>query len=231
MAEAGQAYTQGELDQALDLYLEAIDLGASDPSLEFNLGNTYARRGELGRAVAHYLRAQRLDPRNRDIAHNLRWVRSHIADLELGEGELPLFISQFVWIMRALTVREWALVLVVMTWIVSGFIAWGWFRGVFTDPIRRLGLVAGALLIVVAMIFTWRWHGEEVRDQAVVIVSEVSVRSGPKDSFPVLFKVHDGLTVFREGSQQGWVRISLGAESLGWLPAEAILPVKTPSGP
>ena len=81
---------------------------------------------------------------------------------------------------------------------------------------------------MVLSIFIWRWHGQEVRAQAVVIAPEISVHSGPEESFPVLFKVHDGLTVFLEGKQQGWVRISLGGESLGWLPEGGVLPVNPP---
>ena len=227
MSEANQAYTEGELDKTLSLYLEVVELGVQDPVLYFNLGNTYARRGELGRAVAHYLRAQRLDPRDPDISRNLAWVRSHIADLELGEHKLPLFIAQFVWLARYFTVREWSFALVLLVWILAGMIAWGWYRDEFSDGLRRTCLLTGAMLLMVLAVFAWRWHGQEVRAQAVVIAREVSVHSGPEDSFPVLFKVHDGLTVFLEGRQPGWVRISLGGESLGWLPEMGVLPVKS----
>lgn len=225
MAEAAQAYTQGELDQTLDLYLEAEELGVEDAVLFFNLGNTYARRGELGRAVAYYLKAQRLNPRDGDVAQNLAWVRSHISDLELSSAPLPLFIAQFVWVAKFLTVGEWSVVFLVLVWVFAGILAVAWYRENFTDALRRSALIAGALLFLVGAVFFWRWHGEEVRSQAVVIVSEVSVHSGPADSFPVLFKVHDGLTVFLEGRQQGWVRISLGGESLGWLPEGGVLTV------
>jgi hypothetical protein len=230
MAEGNQAYTQGDLDQTLELYLQAETLGAQDPHLFFNLGNTYARRGELGRAVAYYLQAQRLAPRDADIARNLAWVRSHITDLELAEQDLPLFIAQFVWVARNLTVREWGFLLVALVWLVSGIVAWGWYREGFSDGLRRSGLVSGALLLVVLGIFAWRWHGQEVRVQAVIIAPEISVHSGPAESFPVLFKLHDGLTVSLEGRQEGWARISLGGESLGWLPESGVLAVNPRQG-
>ncbi len=95
-AEGNQAYTEGNVDAALDLYFQAQALGVNDPVLHFNLGNTHARRGELGLAVASYLRARRLAPRDRDIETNLAWVRQHIKDLELSDEELPLFIAEAV---------------------------------------------------------------------------------------------------------------------------------------
>ena len=226
MAEANQAYTRGDLDKALDLYGQAEELGVRDPVLYFNQGNTFARRGELGKAVACYLRARRLDPRDPDIARNLAWVRRHITDLELGEQELPLFVAQIVWLMRYLTVAEWARVLVVLVWLLAGMIAWGWYREGFSDKLRRTGLVTGAMLLAVAAVLVWRWYGQEVQMEAVVIAPEVSIHSGPEESFPVLFKVHDGLTVLLDDRQQGWVRISLGGEPLGWLPETSIVTVK-----
>ena len=226
MAEAAQAYTEGDLDTALLRYQETEAAGVRDAVLFFNMGNTYARQGQLGRAIACYLRAQRLDPRDRDIARNLTWVRSHIADLELGEAQLPLFIAQAVWLMRALTLGEWSVVLVVLVWALAGLLAHGWYREGFSENSRRLGLVLTGLLVVVAAVFLWRWQGEEVRRQAVVVVEEAAVHSGPDESFPVLFEVHDGLTVFLEDDQQGWGHISLGGEKLGWLPRASLLTVK-----
>jgi hypothetical protein len=225
MAEANQAYTAGDLDLTLELYTQVEEMGVQDATLYFNLGNTFARRGELGRAVAYYLRAQRLDPRDPDISANLDWVRGHITDLELSDAPLPLFIAQFVWLARYLTVAEWSLLVLLQMWLVAGLVAWGWYQGRFSDSLRRTGLVAGAVLAVTVVVFAWRWHGQEIARQAVVVAPDVSVLSGPDNSFPVLFKVHDGLTVLVEGRQQGWVRISLGGESLGWLPEAAVLPV------
>ena len=225
MAEANQAYTAGDLDLTLQLYTQVEEMGVQDPTLYFNLGNTFARRGELGRAVTYYLRAQRLDPRDPDISANLDWVRGHITDLELSDAPLPLFVAQFVWLARYLTVAEWSLLVLLLVWLVVGLVAWGWYQGRFSDSLRRTALVAGAVLAITVVVFAWRWHGQEIARQAVVVAPEVSVLSGPDNSFPVLFKVHDGLTVLVEGRQQGWVRISLGGESLGWLPEAAVLPV------
>ncbi len=213
MAEGNQVYTEGQVEAARDLYRQAIALGAEDPDLYYNLGNAHARLGELGHAVACYLRAQRLAPRDRDIRENLAWVRGSIQDLELSEQEMPLFIAQFVAVIKAFTLGQWAVLLVLLVWGLAGVLAWQAWRGSWADNLRRLVLALGALTLLVAVIVFWRWRSEEVRQTAVVVVGEEAVRSGPDDSFPVQFQVHDGLTIRIAEERRGWVRIDLGAES------------------
>ena len=226
LAEGNQAYTAGETDLALELYLGAQNLGTNDAVLHFNLGNVYARRGELGQSVASYLRAKRLAPRDRDIRANLAWVRHHIKDLELADQEWPLFIAQVAWIVSALTLDQWGLALLLMIWLTAALVGWGWYREDFGIQLRRLLLTSGACLLVVATVTAGRWYHEEIRNEAVVIVEMAEVKSGPADNFPVLFEVHDGLTVNIEGRREGWVRIGMGGEWRGWLPAGSVTSVR-----
>ncbi len=222
MAEGNQAYTEGKVKQALELYQQAEVLGARDPDLFFNLGNAHARRGELGHAVVNYLRAQRLAPNDQDIKDNLAWVRGNIEDLELNDSELPLFIAQMVGIVFALTLNQWSLGLLVGVWALCALVVLRWKFGKSSDFWRRLLLVGISGVVLLAAIVIWRWRIEEVRQTAVVIVEEVAVRSGPDETFPVQFMVHDGLTVQLQEQRKQWVRISLGGESLGWMPLPSV---------
>ena len=61
---------------------------------------------------------------------------------------------------------------------------------------------------------------------SVVVVPESEVRSGPAETFPVLFKVHDGLTVRLAGDREDWVRVSLGGDWQGWLPRGDVVRVR-----
>jgi tetratricopeptide (TPR) repeat protein len=225
VAEGNQAYTTGDLEQALVLYLQARDLGVNDAVLHYNLGNAQARSGQLGHAVASYLRARRLDPGNDDIKANLAWVRRHLKDLELTEDHWPLFIAQFVAVVGALTLDQWGLAFVLVVWLVAGLVAWAWWRGDFGTRLRRAALASLGILLVVGAITFGRYHHEQVRNQAVV-TAEVDVRSGPAENFPVMFKVHDGLTVEIEEWRQGWVRIGMGGDWGGWLPTDTIEAVR-----
>ena len=225
VAEGNNAYTDGDIAQARDLYLRARQLGLNDAVVHYNLGNAYAREGQLGRAIASYLRARRLAPRDRDIATNLRWVRSHITDLSLGETSLPPVIAQFVAVVSFFTLDEWSVLLVVLAWAVALLFGYSWYRGI-TDRLRRLLLGTAALLTIVAAVVGWRWYDECVRDTVVIIATEVAVRSGPAATFPIVFKVHDGLTVNRRGIREGWARVTLGGDWVGWVPAGQVESVR-----
>jgi tetratricopeptide (TPR) repeat protein len=223
LAMGNQAYTEGDLDEAVTMYRAALAAGADDAVVHYNLGNAEARRGELGRAVAAYLQAARLDPRDPDIRDNLARVRARTRDLELTAQELPLFIAQFVAVVSRLTVDEWAGLTAALVWVLSGVVGWAWWRGGFGVALRRAGLGAAAGLLVCAAVTGWRWHGEQGVTTAVVVTGEVSVHSGPDESFPVLFVVHDGLTVRLDGARDAWVRVTLGGDWQGWLPREAVV--------
>jgi len=192
MAEGVRAYTDGELDTALERFRSAAAT-SRDPDVYYNLGNTHARRGELGRAVLSYLRAQRLRPRDADIRANLGWVRSHTVDA---------------------------------VWLACLVVAWSWWRAGWSASIRRLGLSAGVLVLIVLTITAWRWHEERMRDTAVVIVSEVSVHSGPDATFPVLFQIHDGLTLQVRAQREDWSQVTLGGEWNGWVPSTTLAHVR-----
>ncbi len=226
LAEGNQAYTEGALDTALVRYRQALAAGADDAALHYNLGNAHARRGELGRAIASYLRAQRLAPREADIRTNLQWVRSHTQDLELAGGGLPPVVAQLDAAAHQLSLDEWAAVLVALAWLTAGLLAWWWRRGWLGTWWRRLLLGAGASLLIVAVVVATRWYEERVRDAAVVVVEEAEVRSGPATTFPVVFRIHDGLTLVIRGERDGWARIGLGGDWVGWVPAGALEPVR-----
>ncbi|MCP4574199.1 MAG: hypothetical protein GY838_17695 [bacterium] len=222
LAEGNQAYTEGDLDRALSRYLAAREAGADDPVLHFNLGNTHARRGELGLAMASYERARRRAPRDRDIDQNAAWVSRHLRDLELAHKELPLFIRQFVQAVHWFTLDEWGAVLLLVAWALATVIGWAWWREGFGDGLRRAALLLAAVTIAAGVITAWRWHGERVVVTGVVVTGEVTVRSGPAESFPALFQVHDGLTLRVEARREGWTRVSLGGDWQGWLPGESV---------
>ena len=219
VAEGNQAYTDGDLTVAVQRYREALALGADDATVHYNLGNAYARSGELGRAIASYQRAQRRAPRNGDIRTNLAWVRSHTRDLELVGQGLPPVVAQLDAAAHRLALDEWAAVLVVLSWLTAAQVAWIWRRGWLAAGPRRMLILAGALLIAVGVITASRWYEEGWRDTAVVIAPEVEVRSGPATTFPVVFRIHDGLSLVVRGEREGWARIALGGDWVGWVPA------------
>ena len=68
-AQAVQKYQSGDYAAAIDLNERILkEAGVESASVYFNLGNSYFRNGELGRAIANYLRVRpysSMSPRGR----------------------------------------------------------------------------------------------------------------------------------------------------------------------
>ncbi len=222
VAEGNRAYTDGDIEAALRKYQHALAQGVNDAVLHYNLGNAYARTGRLGKAIVCYLRAERLDPRNQDIKTNLAWVRAHIRDLELSSGQLPPVVAQLYGLGRSLSLDQWSVVLLLVLWPTAVLIAWTWYRGHVDYRLRRWLITCAALLTVAIAIVGWRWYDERVRNLAVVVVNGVAVRSGPAESFPVVFEIHDGLTLTWRGERDGWSQVGLGGDWVGWVPGGSV---------
>lgn len=229
MVTGNQAYTEGRFDEARDAYLAARELAPDSPDVHYNLGNAHARAGRVGPAVASYLRAQRLAPRDGDVRRNLGWLRQNLKDLELSDRSLPLFVAQAAAVVGALSLDEWGSVTIVALWLLAGSVGWGWWRG--RSVWQRRSLVAAAAAVLLAGAVTAvRWQQERVRDQAVVTAGAVAVRSGPAQSYPTLFEVHEGLALDVQERRDGWLRVSLGGDWQGWLPDEAVESVRLAAG-
>jgi hypothetical protein len=228
VAQGNQAYTESRFAEARDLYLQARAQGTDDPTLHYNLGTAQARTGQVGPAVASFLRAERLAPRDRDVRRNLSWLRQNLKDLELADQSLPLFVAQAAAVVGALSIDEWGMLLVVGLWAFAAILGWRWMRGPSTAQ-RRAFLGAVVAVALLGAVTGGRWYQERVRDQAVVVVDAVDVRSGPASTFPTLFGVHAGLALNVEGQRDGWAKVSLGGDWQGWIPAESVEHVRLES--
>lgn len=68
LAEATRAFAGHRYDEAAAGYERCVELAPQQPAFHFNLGTARERQGDLGRAVAAYLAAWRLNPRDARIA-------------------------------------------------------------------------------------------------------------------------------------------------------------------
>lgn len=87
-ARADSAYNETAYTEALNLYTQALDSLGASTDLYYNIGNTYYRLGDLGRAVLWYERALQLDPTNGDARDNLAFVNTRITDKPVNDQSL-----------------------------------------------------------------------------------------------------------------------------------------------
>ncbi len=197
-AEGLTAYGRGEYQQAAELFELAQAERPRDPNLLYNLGNAYYELDQRGRAVAYWIRALRVKPRDRDARFNLHLVvgddpvvGSALPPLPLSRDELALLFAALWFIGCGVLIarRRWAR---------------GWMKVGGVAALIVAGLCAGLLLYP--------------RSRYAVIGSfDSTLRAGPVRQSEVLASPAPG-TGYRVQEERGdWLRVSRGGDSEGWI--------------
>jgi tetratricopeptide (TPR) repeat protein len=220
--DAATAYAESDFDRAAQLYQDARELGLDTAVVHYNLGNARFKQGQLGEAIASYLRAARIDPRNPAIRTNLERARAQIKDVDLSGQNLPPVLRPFQWGYARFSANEW-LVFALLLWVLLATvrIAAQW-RNLPPDRVRTVSGILLGLSVLAFAVGGFRYQQDFVVDRAVVVAEEVDVRSGPGTSYNLAFRVHEGLPVRVAEDRGDWLRIDLGGELVGWVPVASL---------
>lgn len=216
---ANQAYEQARYDEAICLYDSVLALHKS-AEVYFNRANSYFKSGRLGRAMADYLRAWRLDPKDDDINYNLNFVRQFRPDKNPNPpGPFARLLPNLLAPFNPLATRV----------ICAGlFLLFFSSLGLYFLTLRRpllfiaLGLGLFFLASLGSVIY---WRGATGQNIAVVVVPEAILRSGPGEEYKEIAAVHDGLEVKILESRTGFVLVQIPGGLGGWVETEALEPV------
>lgn len=220
--EAGRAYDEGRIPEAVRLYEGLIAGGHTSPEVFFNLGNASFRDGRLGPAVLNYRKAWRLAPRDADIGANLR-----LALQAAGAPEVDLSGPEIVF--TRLSEREWTGVAAVSWW--ATFLSLS--LALVLRARRRLPLsaaVAAGTVTVVALLGLRVWGGFDRNPEVVVLGAGERALSAPQVSATALFPLPEG-SVVRASERRGeWLKVASG-QLAGWIRREACAPVLPEAAP
>ncbi|WP_320046869.1 tetratricopeptide repeat protein [uncultured Ilyobacter sp.] len=195
--------------------------GVRSAGLEYNLGNTYFRLGELGRAIAHYRRAEQLDPTDTQIHANLEYARNRVEPFISAGGTEKLLARLQFWTRKVSVQRRFwiAAFASIAGWL--GLIAWLRWR---QRPVLVLGIIAILLGGANAGSVTWQLHDHATHPHAVVVDGSHVLRLGRGEGYDPALTQQLGpgveLRILRE--RGGWVETRLADGNTGWLPVGAI---------
>jgi hypothetical protein len=207
--------------QAAAAFESLVTDGARSVALEYNLGNTYFRLGELGRAILHYRRARQLEPSDAKLTANLRYARNRVEPSITASGEQRLLRRLLFWHYNtSLRTRFWFIVIASLVgWV--GLAIWLHRR---SNALALLSGLAIALALANAASAGWQLHDETHRPPAVVVEGEYVLRLGRGEGYDPAMRQPLGPGVeLRVLQQRGdWVEVRLANGQTGWLPAAAI---------
>lgn len=219
--QGNQYYDQGEFQKAIETYQNMIGAGFLNSKVYYNLGNAYFRKGELGNAILHYRRAERLDPRDEDIKANIEYVKLYTLD-KIELENINIFSTILKSILNRATLDEWTI-------FVSGIYFLGMILGiilVFLDRLLRPLLIVIVITIILFILSGSLLYAkistEALIDRGVVIAAETSVRSGPGNDYTLQFTAHEGLEFQIKDKKEDWYLIMLPNGVMGWLEKQTI---------
>jgi tetratricopeptide (TPR) repeat protein len=225
--EANNAFWNGEYQLAVEKYTGLQDLGVVDSVLAYNLGTSYARLGQLGRAVQHYEQALRQDPSHTDTHHNLSAIREFLARRasEAGrDADLAPAVSAWRAVLDRFSPSSSALSFLVF--YIALFAVLVLRRFIAAEmPRLTLGVLAGILAVLTAATFTiaiGKWHQETYLKEAVVInLGQLDVKEGP-DSKVRRFAIEEGSRVQILEQQGAWIKLRDSEGRDGWAPSDTL---------
>lgn len=193
-----------KLKEATDLYETALAGGFRNGQIYYNLGNTYYRRGELGKAIVNYRRAVRLMPRNADLNANLRLAKGSTEDKEWST-EIPVVVRRIFFWLFFLNQNELSLVAISLYVVLMAVLFFSTIRKY--AGMQRLFIGFSSALFVVMVSLGMKIYCEQGVHHAVIIASKCEVRYGPGEEYEPKFEIHNGAECVIEDEKDDWYRV------------------------
>jgi tetratricopeptide (TPR) repeat protein len=192
-----QLYESGALHAAAEGFARRA---AAEPAVAgswYNLGATYYRLGQPGRAEAAWLRARRLDPREPSVRRAL-------------ELTPPPDVASARWVWSPPVTPEELLLAGAAGWLL------GWLGWIVRPRIRERWLVllvfAGAAVVSGLGLRVW------YRRPTAIVLDDVTLRLSPHGQAPAVAPVEGGSAVRIAGHARGWVLVRAAGGREGWVP-------------
>ncbi|MDQ1272273.1 MAG: hypothetical protein QG591_903 [Planctomycetota bacterium] len=192
------------LKEAAIQYETILAGGFKNGQIYYNLGNTYYRQGELGKAIVNYRRAEQFMPRSADLDANLRLVKGFTEDREFSTEIPPVIRRIFFWFFflnqNELSIVAVSLYVVLMISLFFSIIRkYAW--------LRRVMVGFSIALFVVVVSLGSKIYSEQGVNRGVIIATKCEVRYGPGEEYETKFEIHNGAECVIEDEKDDWYRV------------------------
>jgi tetratricopeptide (TPR) repeat protein len=199
--------------------LSEANRGESTAALLYNRANALARAGEVGPAIAVYRAAAALSPADGRIAANLAETRASIARripppppslLERASSVWGVLDESSRWIGAVLLLGVGAVLLIVTE------------RPRHAAPAAAVIVALATASLLGSSVLLDQWRRAETA-RIVVLAEPTTLRKGNGEGFePALLEpLPAGTEAIRTEARPGWLAITLGDGTTGWVPEAA----------
>ena len=231
--KANEDYDKDKYAEALATYLKAASEEGTSSDLYYNIGNTYYRMGDIGRAVLNYERALILNPGNDDARTNLEFVNNKIQTKIQDNKSFVVQIADSV--VESLTSNAWATIAAICFILLIGGVLLYIFAS--TIMLRKIGFFGGGIMLlftIITLVCSFAVKSRvEAKDKAVVVAPSVTLSTVPrmpKDKTEEAFILSSGnkvtivdSVVNKSGDTvERWYDVKADASHRAWVKGENI---------
>ena len=215
--KANTFYEEGKYDEAISEYSKLLSQGMESGSLYYNLGNSYFKRGEPGRAVLNYERSKRLIPRDSDLKSNHRFALSRTKS-NVSETSRPWFKKAAV-VFDTLTINEITMLLSSIFVVTILFFV----VRLYIYISQRISLLFVSLSVIVFVIVAFSLFNRisMLDKEAVVVSGSTEVRFEPFENATTHFTLYEGMKIEIVQSRKEWMKVRRSDGKIGWIKRQA----------
>ena len=216
VGEAVAAYSARRFSSAAQRFATAAAACPRDVSLLVNWGTASWAAADTVHAVVAWQRAARLDPLAADVQRQLAMLP---AGARGGFADVPM-----VPVTMLITVG-------VVAWCLAWIALWLAWRQ--PTPSRALAAAGGLLVLLACGAGGTAWWGHRALDASTlhVVGRPETLRAAPGFEAQTAGGVSTGDVVKVTAEQEGWSRVMLADDRLGWIPASRLTPLLDTSRP
>jgi tetratricopeptide (TPR) repeat protein len=211
--KANQEYAQGHFKEAISGYEALIRAGQLSATLFYDLGNSYFRIGDFGRAILNYERALALERHHPEATANLQIARDEARALELQQSWPERYL-------RFAGVNQYSIAAAIAFWLAAFAIV----MLIFARR-RSITLIATSifcLLMSAAASFAVYTLEGGTNGSALAIVTgkNVQARLATADTANSVLALPPGSEVKVLSTRGDWIYAALPNNLRGWIPAK-----------
>ena len=211
-------YNDGDFDNAITYYEDALHTGLESGPLHYNLGNAYFKKGSLGKAIVEYIRAKRLTPQDADLLSNLAFARSLIK-AEVTAPQRNFFIRLFFSLAGSLSLDTITLFSCFIYFLLAALAI----ALILVPRLRRAlfypSIVLLTVLAVSLSLFYIQYNATIAQKEAIIITETSDAKFEPFRDATTFFTLYEGQNVVVVTSEEDWIKIKRPDGKQGWIKA------------
>lgn len=218
--EGNRLYGEGEYQRAIDVYEAIVQKGGATAALYYNLGNSYYKLDQKGKALLFYKRALKLNPRDQELYYNIRLVKAQLKDKVVPKPE-NRFARTYWELVGQWSLTDWSLFCLILYLIIFVLAL----IHLFFRSFRKVSFRVLITFISIGILLLICWSGKYYREsltEAIILSAEVQAHYGPSEKDAVAFTLHEGTECLILESDQEWAQIQLADGKIAWLPKKAL---------